>query len=124
MQKFRWVRWVSRMEHNDPEKEAYRVGEVSQVVSIDPYVLRYWEKMFPQLKPRKDETGQRIYTKSDIDTVLRIKTLLYEERFTIAGAKKKLSEEIKSLENNDELVEVLHNVKETLKEISDILSKK
>ncbi len=121
MQKFRWV---IRMEHNDPEKEAYRVGEVSQVVSIDPYVLRYWEKMFPQLKPRKDETGQRIYTKSDIDTVLRIKTLLYEERFTIAGAKKKLSEEIKSLENNDELVEVLHNVKETLKEISDILGKK
>lgn len=112
------------MEHDDPEKETFRVGEVSQIVNIDPYVLRYWEKMFPQLKPRKDETGQRIYTKSDIDTVLKIKNLLYEERYTIAGAKKKLSEEIKAEQNKNQLIEIVSCVKETLNEISEILSKK
>ncbi|HGE70103.1 TPA: MerR family transcriptional regulator [Candidatus Poribacteria bacterium] len=112
------------MEYDDPKKETFRVGEVSQIVNIDPYVLRYWEKMFPQLKPQKDETGQRIYTKSDIDTVLRIKNLLYEERYTIAGAKKKLSEEIKISQNRDQMIEVLCSVKEALKEISNILNKK
>ena len=124
------------MEHDDPNKEAYRVGEVSHIVEVDPYVLRYWEKMFPQLHPKKDETGQRIYTKADIDTVLQIKKLLYEERYTIAGAKKKLIEEDESneedennaVQTNDQVQSVLRStvlrsVRETLQEISDILKK-
>jgi DNA-binding transcriptional MerR regulator len=113
------------MEHNEPEKESYRVGEVSHIVEVDPYVLRYWEKMFPQLNPQKDETGQRIYTQSDIDTVLQIKKLLYEERYTIAGAKKKMLEEDegKIVQTSDQVQSVLRSVRDTLQEISDILSK-
>jgi len=118
--------WVSGMEHDNPDKEAYRVGEVSHIVDVDPYVLRYWEKMFPQLKPKKDETGQRIYTKSDIDTVLQIKKLLYEERYTIAGAKKKLNgeDEDNTVQTSDQVLSVLHSVRETLQDISNILNKK
>jgi DNA-binding transcriptional MerR regulator len=113
------------MEHNEPEKESYRVGEVSHIVEVDPYVLRYWEKMFPQLNPQKDETGQRIYTQSDIDTVLQIKKLLYEERYTIAGAKKKMLEEDegKVVQTSDQVQSVLRSVRDTLQEISDILSR-
>jgi DNA-binding transcriptional MerR regulator len=113
------------MEHNEPEKESYRVGEVSHIVEVDPYVLRYWEKMFPQLNPQKDETGQRIYTQSDIDTVLQIKKLLYEERYTIAGAKKKMLEEDegKIVQTSDQVQSVLRSVRDTLQEISDILSR-
>jgi DNA-binding transcriptional MerR regulator len=113
------------MEHNEPEKESYRVGEVSHIVEVDPYVLRYWEKMFPQLNPQKDETGQRIYTQSDIDTVLQIKKLLYEERYTIAGAKKKMLEEDEGrvVQTSNQVQSVLRSVRDTLQEISDILSK-
>ena len=116
--------WVSGMEHDNPDKEAYRVGEVSHIVDVDPYVLRYWEKMFPHLKPKKDETGQRIYTKADIDTVLQIKKLLYEERYTIAGAKKKLNGEDETVQTSDQVLLVLSNVRNILQEISDILNKK
>ncbi len=117
---------VNGMEQNNPDKEAYRVGEVSHIVNVDPYVLRYWERMFPQLKPKKDETGQRVYTKSDIDTVLQIKKLLYEERYTIAGAKKKLSGEDEdiTIQASDQVLSVFHSVREKLQEISDILSKR
>jgi DNA-binding transcriptional MerR regulator len=113
------------MEHNEPEKESYRVGEVSHIVEVDPYVLRYWEKMFPQLNPQKDETGQRIYTQSDIDTVLQIKKLLYEERYTIAGAKKKMLEEDEGrvVQTSNQVQSVLRSVRDTLQEISDILNK-
>jgi len=113
------------MGHNEPEKESYRVGEVSHIVEVDPYVLRYWEKMFPQLNPQKDETGQRIYTQSDIDIVLQIKKLLYEERYTIAGAKKKMLEEDegKIVQTSDQVQSVLRSVRDTLQEISDILSR-
>ena len=115
---------VIRMEHDNPDKEAYRVGEVSHIVDVDPYVLRYWEKMFPHLKPKKDETGQRVYTKADIDTVLQIKKLLYEERYTIAGAKKKLNGEDETVQTSDQVLSVLNNVRNILQEISDILNKK
>jgi DNA-binding transcriptional MerR regulator len=115
--------WVNVMENDIPDKESYRVGEVSHIVDVDPYVLRYWEKMFPQLKPKKDETGQRIYTKSDIDIVLQIKKLLYEERYTIAGAKKKLNGEDETVQTSDQVLSVLSNVRNTLQEISDILKK-
>ncbi len=106
-------------------KELYRVGDVSNLVDIDPYVLRYWEKMFPQLQPQKDETGQRVYTKADIDIVLKIKKLLYEDRYTIAGAKKKLNEEndLRTIINKKQFLEVLRNIKNTLKDVSEILEK-
>jgi DNA-binding transcriptional MerR regulator len=76
-----------------PEKVFYKIGEVCQYTDTQPYVLRFWESEFPQLAPNKTRSGQRIYTRQDIDLVLRIKKLLYEEEYTIAGARKRLEQE-------------------------------
>ena len=73
-----------------PKKLFYKIGEVCSLTDTQPYVLRFWESEFPQLAPRKTRTGQRVYRPRDIEMVLEIKKLLYEEGFTIAGARKKL----------------------------------
>jgi DNA-binding transcriptional MerR regulator len=78
-----------------PNKLFFRIGEVCELTDTQPYVLRYWESEFPSLAPAKNNSGQRIYRRRDIETIFRIKTLLYEEGFTIAGAKKKLELEMK-----------------------------
>ena len=75
------------------EEKLYKIGEVCKLADLQPYVLRYWETEFPQLSPNKSGGGQRLYTRSELDTILRIKELLYKEGFTIAGAKKKLEQE-------------------------------
>jgi DNA-binding transcriptional MerR regulator len=77
-----------------PNKLFFKIGEVCEITDTQPYVLRYWESEFPALAPAKNSSGQRIYRRKDIETVLRIKQLLYEEGFTIAGAKKRLEAEI------------------------------
>jgi DNA-binding transcriptional MerR regulator len=73
-----------------PRKLFYKIGEVCQLTDTQPYVLRFWESEFPQLAPKKSRSGQRLYRRKDIDLVLEIKKLLYQEGFTIAGARKKL----------------------------------
>ena len=73
-----------------PEKLFYKIGEVSALVGVESYVLRYWENEFPSLRPRKSRSGQRIYTKKDIDLILLIRRLLHEERYTIDGVRRKL----------------------------------
>jgi DNA-binding transcriptional MerR regulator len=83
------------MEPKIPSKLFFKIGEVCELTDTQPYVLRYWESEFPALAPAKNNSGQRIYRRRDIETILRIKTLLYEEGFTIAGAKKKLEQEMK-----------------------------
>lgn len=75
------------------DDKLYKIGEVCKLADVQPYVLRYWETEFPQLAPNKSGGGQRMYTRREIDTILRIKELLYRDGFTIAGAKKKLEEE-------------------------------
>ncbi|HXK11292.1 MAG TPA: MerR family transcriptional regulator [Vicinamibacteria bacterium] len=77
-----------------PNKLFFKIGEVCELTDTQPYVLRYWESEFPALAPAKNSSGQRIYRRKDIETVLRIKQLLYEEGFTIAGAKKRLESEM------------------------------
>jgi DNA-binding transcriptional MerR regulator len=77
-----------------PNKLFFKIGEVCEITDTQPYVLRYWESEFPALAPAKNSSGQRIYRRKDIETVLRIKQLLYDEGFTIAGAKKRLETEI------------------------------
>ncbi len=69
----------------------YRIGEVSRLAGVRPYVLRYWESEFPALSPRKNRGGQRVYQKSDLDLVMLIKRMLHEEGYTIAGARKALA---------------------------------
>ena len=76
------------------DKKLHKIGEVCKVADVQPYVLRYWETEFPSLAPNKSGGGQRLYTKREIDIILRIKELLYSEGFTIAGAKKKLELEL------------------------------
>jgi DNA-binding transcriptional MerR regulator len=82
------------MDTKIPNKLFFKIGEVCEITDTQPYVLRYWESEFPSLAPAKNSSGQRIYRRRDIETVLRIKQLLYEEGFTIAGAKKRLEAEM------------------------------
>jgi DNA-binding transcriptional MerR regulator len=70
----------------------YRIGEVSRITDVKPYVLRYWESEFRWMTPQKSRSKQRLYRRRDIDMILLIKKMLYEQRFTIAGARKKLRE--------------------------------
>jgi DNA-binding transcriptional MerR regulator len=73
-----------------PDKNLYRIGEVSRLTDTKPFVLRYWETEFPMLQPVKSPKGHRLYRRKDVDTVLLIKRLLYDEGFTIAGARRHL----------------------------------
>ena len=76
-----------------PERLYYRIGEVSAMTEVPTYVLRYWQSEFKLLRPKKNLAGQRLYRRRDLDLVLRIKTLLYDERLTLEGAKKRLQGE-------------------------------
>jgi DNA-binding transcriptional MerR regulator len=87
---------TARAEIIIPDKLYFRIGEVASLCRLPAYVLRFWETEFPQLKPVKSSTGQRMYRKRDVESVVRIKKLLYEDGFTIAGARGQLREEIKT----------------------------
>lgn len=82
-----------------PDKLYFRIGEVASLCRLPAYVLRFWETEFSQLKPVKGSTGQRMYRKRDVESVVRIKKLLYEDGFTIAGARQQLREETKQDRN-------------------------
>jgi DNA-binding transcriptional MerR regulator len=73
-----------------PPKLYYRIGEVAELVGVEPHVLRYWEREFRSIRPTKSAKGQRVYSRRDVENLLRVRELLYSEGFTIAGAKKKL----------------------------------
>ncbi len=73
-----------------PDKLYYKIGEVSQITKVEPYVLRYWESEFNIVTPARTNSKQRLYRRKDLDLILAIKKLLYDEKYTIAGAKKKL----------------------------------
>ena len=78
-----------------PEKIFFKIGEVCDLVGVQAHVLRYWETEFPMLSPQKNRSGQRTYRRRDVEIALRIKELLYDELYTIAGAKKKLQSELR-----------------------------
>ncbi|OGW39288.1 MAG: MerR family transcriptional regulator [Nitrospirae bacterium GWD2_57_9] len=99
-----------------PSKLFYRIGEVSRITGLEPYVLRYWETEFPQIKPDKGNSKQRLYKKKDLDTILEIKNLLYKEGFTISGARKKLNGR-----GEPDRQAVIEAAKKELREILDIL---
>ncbi len=113
------------------EGRLYKIGEVCKMADVQPYVLRYWETEFPALAPNKSGGGQRLYSQREIDTILRIKQLLYSEGFTIAGAKKKLEAEITggdavpaaSSAAQKELTKALLEVRKELRAILQILSR-
>src|SRR5450432_4665743 len=78
-----------------PDKLYFRIGEVAKLCEVPAYVLRFWEGEFPQLKPNKGGTGQRLYRRRDVEMALRVKTLLYDEGYTIPGARQMLKAELK-----------------------------
>ena len=110
-----------------PDKLYFRIGEVSELAGLPAYVLRFWETEFPQLKPTKSGTGQRMYRRRDVENLLLVKRLLYEEGYTIAGARDKLKQDSKpkrgqtalpfsapSPANQGELKRVRHELRELL----------
>jgi DNA-binding transcriptional MerR regulator len=82
----------SSPDNKPPVKLYYRIGEVSDLVGVEPHVLRYWETEFRSIRPQKSRKGQRVYSRRDVEKLLRVKELLYTHGYTIAGARKKLRE--------------------------------
>jgi DNA-binding transcriptional MerR regulator len=117
-----------------PDKLYFRIGEVARLLDLPTYVLRFWETEFPQLKPNKGGTGQRLYRRRDVDLVLRIRTLLYEEGYTIPGARQLLKTEARPKETPAVVVEEpvaevpgaairLRRMRSELREIASLLSR-
>src|SRR6201996_789982 len=118
-----------------PDKLYFRIGDVARLCSVAPYVLRFWETEFTQLKPNKSGTGQRLYRRRDVEMALRIKRLLYDEGYTIAGARQAIQAESRSkragqpelpLPQQQQAAQQaegrLHKVRKELREILNILS--
>jgi DNA-binding transcriptional MerR regulator len=111
-----------------PDKLYFRIGEVADLCRLPAYVLRFWETEFPQLKPVKSSTGQRMYRRRDVESVVRIKELLYDQGFTIAGARQRLRDEAKPARDQSPLpfpqksTLELKRVRQGLQEILGILS--
>ena len=112
-----------------PEKMYYKIGEVAEVAGVRTSVLRFWESEFPFLKPEKSGSGQRLYSKKEVDLVLQVKYLLYEEKFTIEGVKKRITTRGKLINTEDvldsitatEYGNILKAVRSELKILRDLL---
>jgi DNA-binding transcriptional MerR regulator len=84
------------------DKRYFRIGEASRIVGVEPYVLRYWESEFPQIRPKRADSNQRTYQREDLELLLEIKRLLYEERMTIEGAKKRFGQHQEKMPDSHE----------------------
>lgn len=112
-----------------PDKLFYKIGEVSRITGIESYVLRYWETEFPFLKPRKNKSGQRVYTKKELELILQVKKMLYQERYTIEGVRKRFGEgvtrpaELRTQESKTKIVKSQQDVVSLIrKKLQDILN--
>jgi DNA-binding transcriptional MerR regulator len=137
----RLLQIMTPMSSEPADKKLYKIGDVCKLADVQPYVLRYWETEFAPLAPSKSGGGQRLYTRREVDIVLRIKELLYKEGFTISGAKKKLDVELAqpevaaavtsseaasaspAMQDESPLREKLDEVKHELRELLDILER-
>ena len=111
-----------------PDKLYFRIGEVATLCHLPAYVLRFWESEFPQLMPVKSNTGQRMYRKRDVESVLRIKQLLYQQGFTISGARQQLRAESKTDKGQaaipfpSQSASEIQHIRQGLREILNLLS--
>ncbi|HNZ11720.1 MAG: HTH-type transcriptional repressor YcgE [Deltaproteobacteria bacterium ADurb.Bin151] len=105
-----------------PEKAYFRIGEVSKILNVEPYVIRYWESEFKTIKPVRTKTSQRLYRKKDVQELLTIRNLLYQQRFTINGAKQQLMKMRDREESADTENEKLIYIKKELEQIRKIMS--
>lgn len=129
MAKLKTAKKIRREEVLIPDKLYFRIGEVARLCRLPAYVLRFWESEFPQLKPTKSSTGQRMYRRRDLESVLRIKKLLYDEGYTIPGARQQLRAEMRPARTQTGLPfprqappDGLKRVRQGLQEILAILS--
>ena len=102
------------------DKRYFRIGEVSRLIGVEPYVLRYWESEFPQIRPRRADSNQRTYQKKDLEIIFEIKRLLYEEKLTIEGVKRRLKKKTQGNEFIDK--EAIRHLKNELEAILKILN--
>jgi DNA-binding transcriptional MerR regulator len=119
------------MEAGIPDKLFFKIGEVARLTSLRPSILRYWESEFSDLQPQKSRSGQRLYTRKELDIVLDIKRLLYSERLTIKGARKVMAKRrkcadplatgISAAPSNADILQIIKEVKADLKKIRDSL---
>ncbi|HWD97468.1 MAG TPA: MerR family transcriptional regulator [Bryobacteraceae bacterium] len=108
-------------EESIPEKLFFRIGEVSQIIGVEPHVLRYWESEFPALSPRKSSSGQRMFRRRDVELLLRIKHLLYDRKFTIEGARRLLTGKKQALGHQGELFPAANPLPEIRQQLAEIL---
>ncbi len=106
---------VFGMKTKIPDKEYFRIGEVAKLLEVEPHVVRYWESEFRLVKPVRAESRQRLYRRKDIEALFSIKRLLYEEKYTIAGAKRRLRESMGDERAKDLLQEVVDELKDLRK---------
>lgn len=105
---------------NIPDKLFYRIGEVSRIAGVPASVLRFWESEFPRIKPHRTDTGQRVYRRNDVELILTVKQLLYEEKFTIKGARQHLKAKPRTA-TTPPPPELIHKIRSELKQIWDLL---
>ena len=105
-----------------PDKLFFKIGEVCEIVGVQAHVLRYWETEFPTLQPQKNRSGQRTYRRKDVEMALRIKELLYDRGYTIAGARKQLAKSKGSKQSDRD--EVLNRIRKELQDILTLLRRK
>ncbi|MEK6540126.1 MAG: MerR family transcriptional regulator [Deltaproteobacteria bacterium] len=118
------------MKFNIPDKLYFKIGEVSKITRVKPYVLRYWESEFKIISPLKSKSKQRVYRRKDVELILEIKRLLYDERYTLEGAKSKIRELQKQMDSrqldikfpDQRYLKTLRFIKEELHSIKKILS--
>ena len=104
-----------------PDKLYFRVGEVGRIVGVAPYVLRFWEKEFERISPKRSPSGQRMYRRSEVELLLQIKHLLYERKYTIPGARQYLQSAGLNRPKQCDQTALLTDIREALEEIREIL---
>ena len=106
-----------------PDKLYFRIGEVSRIVGVKPYVLRYWEKEFAAIKPEKSSSKQRLYRRQDVLLFCQIRGLLHDERFTIEGCRKKIAEPVTRAETEKNRTDCIANLKSELQAVRSMIQK-
>ncbi len=111
------------MEKTIPDKNFFRIGEVSRILQVEPYVVRYWESEFKTIKPIRTSADQRLYRRKDVEELLTVKRLLYSEGFTVAGARKRLAEikQEQAAGTEEDARSRLLKVKKGLQELKDMM---
>jgi DNA-binding transcriptional MerR regulator len=113
------------MDGSIPDKAFFRIGEVSKILQVEPYVIRYWESEFKSIRPIRTSSDQRLYKRKDVEALMAIKQLLYDDAFTIKGAKKHLAK-MKTVDPSpdEDVPKLLLEIKEGLLQIKDLVNRR